>query len=103
MVYEYGASSSANTATRQRRTTTINPAMASRFRNSRRNASRVRLVPRGRSSAAARALTATSIPDTWVEDAIQELDDEVHEGQERAVDQDHGHDHRVVPPGHRVH
>ena len=43
------------------------------------------------------------VPDPRVESAIDEVDDEVHDGQEHAVREDDGHDHRVVAARHRLH
>src|SRR5438309_1574690 len=106
-------STSAKIATRHSSTMTTPPAIASRFRMSRRTPSRHRLVPRaaGRSTfeaglcpahpsegeASEGAVEAPAdrdegrspppglIPDPGVERAIGEVDDEVHHRQEHAV------------------
>src|SRR5262245_36672680 len=110
-----GMSTSAKIATRHRRTITIPPATANRFRRSRRQASVHRLddrtatpVPRATGpgartpsgSARARGPATASVPDSGVEKAIREVDDQVHERQEYAIGQHDGHDHRVVTAGH---
>src|SRR5262249_33033575 len=105
LVYGRGARKSAKIAMRHRSTTTTPPATARRLRRSRRTPSRQRLDDRGRASGWVAALARSSSPslvaDAGVEDTIEQIDDEVHDGQERAVGQDDRHDHRVVAPGHR--
>src|SRR5204862_6243462 len=59
-----------------------------------RNPSREEVSGRGRSP------PPSLISDAGVENAIEQVDDEVHDGEERAVGQDHGHDHRVVATRH---
>src|SRR2546430_13605012 len=118
-VYGSGASRSAKIATRQSRTITTPPAIARRFRRRRRKASRHRfddravadlassergLCPpnpsREEASGRGRSPPPSLISDARVENAIEQVDDEVHDGEERAVGQDHGHDHRVVATRH---
>src|SRR5215470_7451009 len=105
LVYGKGARKSAKIAIRHKSTTTTPPATARRLRRSRRAPSRQRLDDRGRASGLvtvpARRSPSSLVADAGVEDAIEEIDDEVHDGQENAVGQDDGHDHRVVAPGHR--
>src|SRR5882724_8365486 len=99
---------SAKIATRQRPMTVIPPATASLFRISRRQASRQRLVPRSARLARGSVPTGAAPPgpgslvsDAGVESAIEEVDGQVHEGEEDAVDEHHCHDHRIVAPRHR--
>src|SRR5215467_1166269 len=105
LVYGRGARKSAKIAIKHSSTTTTPPATARRLRRSRRTPSRQRLDDRGRASGWESALARRSPPrlvaDAGVEDAIEEIDDKVHDRQERAVGQDDGHDHRIVSPGHR--
>src|SRR5262245_61603497 len=94
---------------------TMPPAMASRFLIRRRYASVHRLddrtealVPRATGvgartpsgSASARGPATVSVPDSRVEKAISEVDDQVHDRQEHAVGQHDRHDHRIVTAGH---
>src|SRR5689334_10956219 len=94
-------------ATRQRRTTLTPPATASLLRRRRRQASRQRLEPRessrGQASAAGAGapLAGTLVSDAGVNKAIGEVDQQVHEGEKYSVDEDDGHDHRIVAAGHR--
>src|SRR2546425_1337346 len=105
LVYGRGARKSAKIAIKHSSTTTTPPATARRLRRSRRTPSRQRLDDRGRVSAWITALARRSSPslvaDAGVQDAIEQVDGEVHDGQERAVGEDDRHDHRIVSPGHR--
>src|SRR5215510_8824934 len=106
-VYGSGARKSAKIAMTQSSAITIPPATASLLRLRQRTASRQRLEERMRGSSTgavtATATRLTSVPDPGVEDPVEEVDHEVHDGQERAVRQYDGHDHRVVAAGHRQH
>src|SRR5678816_1665321 len=97
LVYDWGARKSAKIAIRHSSTITTPPVTASLLRSRRRRASRHRLEPRdavrGRTTAPG---CGRLVSDAGVESAIEEVDDEVHQGEERAVDQHDRHDHRVV-------
>src|SRR6267142_6920834 len=105
LVYGRGARKSAKIAIKHSSTMTTPPTTARRLRRSRRTPSRQRLDDRGRISGCVTALARRSPPslvaDAGVEDAIEQVDSEVHDGQECAVGQDDRHDHRIDPPGHR--
>src|SRR5678815_3153508 len=95
-------------ATRHRKMMVMPPTTASLLRTSRRHASRYRLEPRGlaRSSAISPAGPPGNgrlVSDAGVDNAIQEIDGEVHDREERTVEQDHGHDHRIVTARHGQH
>src|SRR5256885_1916021 len=100
LVYGRGARKSAKIATRHSSTTTAPPATARRLRRTRRPPSRQGLDDRGRVSGWIAALARRSSPslvaDAGVEDAIEQVDGEIHDGQERPVGQDDRHDHRIV-------
>src|SRR3972149_6012193 len=102
-VYDWGARTSAKIATRQSSTTVTPPATPSLLRRSLRQASRQRLDVAADGAAARRSATSRLVPDAGVDKAIEEVHGEVHEREESAVEQDHGHDHRVVAPGHGFH
>src|SRR5499433_472931 len=106
-VYGKGARKSAKIATKQSSAITIPPATASLLRRRRRTPSRQRLEERGRASGAgaatAIATRLTSVPDPRVEDPVEQVDDKVHDRQERAIGEHNRHDHRIVPAGHRDH
>src|SRR5882724_10493761 len=95
LLYDWGASTSAKIATKQRSATVTPPTTASLFRRSRRQASRQRLDVAADGAAARRSAASRLVPDAGVDKAIEEIHDEVHESEERAVQEDHGHDHRV--------
>src|SRR5215469_15438785 len=101
--YDWGASTSAKIATRHRSTTVTPPTTASLFRSSRHQASRQRLDVTAEGAAATISPTSRLVPDAGVDKAIEKIHDEVHECKERAVEQDHGHDHRVVTSRHGLH
>src|SRR6266478_5847643 len=103
LVYDWGARTLAKMATKQSSTTVTPPTTASLFRMSRRQASRQRLVVAADGAAAMISPTSRLVPDAGVDKAIDEVHREVHEGQEYSVEQDHGHDHRVVAPRHGKH
>src|SRR5439155_17655228 len=102
LVYGRGARKSAEIATRHSSTTTTPPATARRLRRSRRTPSRQRLDDRGRASGWVTALAPRSPPslvaDAGVKDAIEQVDDKLHHGQEPAARRDARHAHRIVPP-----
>src|SRR6266568_5997586 len=100
LVYDWGARTFAKMATKQSSTTVTPPTTASLFRMSRRQASRQRLVVAADGAAPRRSATSRLVPDAGVDKAIDEVHREVHKGQECPVEQDHGHDHRIVAPGH---
>src|SRR6202795_416966 len=102
-VYDWGARRLAKIATRQGSTTVTPPATASLLRSSLRQASRQRLDVAADGAAARRSATSRLVPDAGVDKAIDEVHSEVHEGQECPVEQDHGHDHRIVATGHGEH
>src|SRR6202162_3581140 len=102
-VYDWGARKFAKIATKQSSTTVMPPATASLLRSSLRQASRQRLDVAADDAAARRSATSRLVPDAGVDKAIEEVHREVHEGQESPVEQDHGHDHGVVAPGHGEH
>src|SRR6266436_9711197 len=88
-------------ATRQSRTTVRPPTTASLLRRSRRQASRQRLVVVAADGAAAtRSAVSRLVPDAGVDKAINEVNREIHEGQEDTVEEDYGHDHRIITAGH---
>src|SRR6266508_682311 len=102
-VYDWGASRSAKIATKQRSATVMPPTTASLLRRSRRQASRQRLEVAADGAAARISAASRLVPDAGVDKAIEKVHDEVHEREECAVEQDHGHDHRVVAAGHGLH
>src|ERR1700693_2798432 len=99
-VYDWGARTFAKIATRQSSTTVTPPATASLLRSSLRQASRQRLDVAADGAAARMSTTSRLVPDAGVDKAIDEVHREVHDGQESPVEQDDGHDHRIVAPGH---
>src|SRR6266481_141273 len=101
--YGWGARTFAKMATKQSSTTVTPPATASLLRTSLRQASRHRLDVAADGAAARRSATSRLVPDAGVDKAIEEVHREVHEGQERPIEKDHGHDHRVVATGHGFH
>src|SRR5262245_44149895 len=106
LVYGRGARTSARSAMRQRAMTTMPPTTARRLRRSRRKAPRQRLDEAGCATAARAGIRTASagtllVPDAGVESAIDQVDDQVHSREKRAVHEDNRHDHRIVPAGHR--
>src|ERR1700675_1645484 len=91
--YGRGARTFAKIATKQSSTTVTPPATASLLRTSLRQASRQRPDVAADGADARRSATSRLVPDAGVDKAIEEIHREVHEGQESAVQQDHGHDH----------
>src|SRR5262249_57420794 len=101
--YDGGASTSAKIATRHRSPTVTPPTTASLFRSSRRQASRQRLDVTAEGAAATISPTSRLATDAGVDKAIEKIHDEGHERKERAVEQDNGHDHRVVTSRRGLH
>src|SRR5947209_18790021 len=94
---------SAKIATRHSSTTVTPPRTESLWRRSRRQAYGQRVDVCVDGAAARPAAAARLVPDAGVDKAIGEIHEEVHEGEEGAIDQHHRHDHRVVPPRHGLH
>src|SRR6266581_7977521 len=103
LLYDCGASTLAKIASKQRNTTVTPPTTASLLWRSLRQASRHRLDVAAEGGAARRSAASRLVPDAGVDKAIEKVHREVHEGQERPIEKDHGHDHRVVATGHGFH
>src|SRR6266581_7144480 len=103
LLYDCGASTLAKIASKQRNTTVTPPTTASLLWRSLRQASRHRLDVAAEGGAARRSAASRLVPDAGVDKAIEKIHDEVHQREEPAVEEDDGHDHRVVAPGHGLH
>src|SRR5664279_5651131 len=102
-----GASSGANSATRMKRATRTKPMIAPGLRRSRRNASDQRPPwPSNAnsldSSSATDTLLLPSEPDAGVDQAVRDVDEQVHEHDDDRDEQDPALDHRVVPVADRL-